>query len=149
MIGNRVGTVARLVAVLVVVLGGLVGAAPAQAAETGRILLAPGTAINLATGEVSAAAALPAPLCGSSRICFYDLTIGLSTYYAVSSSTRGCRDLPASIDNKTSYIVNTSSAGWYVYVTGGCLGDSSYIYPNSRGVMNSDWNNKISAVKHA
>jgi len=53
------------------------------------------------------------------------------------------------MDNKTSYIVNSSSRSWYVYVTRGCLGDSSYIYPLSHGAMNSDRNNKISAFRRS
>jgi hypothetical protein len=137
--------VSRLLTVLALVLGGVAGAAPAYAAPAGGLALPPGAALDLATGEVTTAA-LPAPLCGSGRICFYDTSIGIRSYFA-SDTVTGCRDIPASMDNKTSYIVNTSSRSWYVYLTGGCLGNSSYIYARSHGAMNSDWNNNISAFR--
>ena len=135
----------RLLAALALVLGGLATAAPAHAAPAGAIAVPPGAAIDLATGQVTQAA-LPAPLCGSGHLCFYDTSIGIVSYFA-SDTVTGCRDIPASMDNKTSYIVNSSTHSWYVFVTGGCLGDSAYIYPLSHGAMNSDWNNDISAFR--
>jgi hypothetical protein len=142
----------RVLVALALLVGGLGAAGPAQAAQAApaapsaatEVALAPGTALNLATGEVTSAAIVAYPCIGA-KLCLYNTTLTIP--YSISETTTGCRDLPSSIDNKTSYIINNTYWSWTVWLTGGCISSSSTIYSRSSGAMNSTWNNTISAYR--
>jgi hypothetical protein len=79
-------------------------------------------------------------------ICFYDTASGsyMEAYPDILPYHR-CYNLSAA-NNRTSFIVNWTAAGWYVYDASNCRGSPGYIYPNSSGPMNATWSNKISSI---
>jgi hypothetical protein len=109
---------ARIVTIVTVLIGGMLGATvPAQAVE-----------------------------CPIATLCLYNTAGGLPWTYGAYSGT-GCRTLPSSIDNRTSYIINNSGRQFQVYVSPGCLSDHAPVYAYSRGAMNSTFDNKISSFR--
>lgn len=115
--------------------------------EEGRLLAL--SAINPATGEKTDPAIAPLSIaaCPDDYICFYDSgsTGGWTEADPVSFAAHKCYNLDPAINNLTSYIVNNTDAGWYVFDPTGCGGTAGYIYPHTAGFMGSPWNNSISS----
>jgi hypothetical protein len=106
-----------LMASLVILVGGLSVASPAQAA----------------------------PGCPNTWFCMHDTStsnphVAIDVYDTVLNQCIG------GISPITSYVTNRTNYRWIVSTSNDCSANRGVIYPNSEGAMGSTWNNKIRGI---
>lgn len=142
-----------LVLVSLLSLAGLTLSSPSPASAG----LPPGYAIDLKTGKMSKPsaadlAALRAMSCTSGYICFVENNPPSGAAYPVPQSWTGCRTLlNTGLNNKTSYIFNSTGYEWGVWDSNSVCDSSARgtIYAHSQGGMSYAWNDMITNYKRA
>jgi hypothetical protein len=144
----------RKIAILLVSLLASLGLA-AGTSSAALAAIPSGYSMDLATGKVSKPTqadldALRAISCTSGYICFVENNPPSGAAYPVPQSWTGCGTFAnIYMNNRTSYIFNSTGYTWYVWDSNSVCDSSARgtIYPHTAAGMNGTWNDKITNYK--
>jgi hypothetical protein len=110
-----------------------------------------GQALNLGNGRIVSAKAGPADACTDQWICFYDCVSAGCGHWFTNSTHNYCQPLGVdrlgnSMNNRTSWIVNSGLWPYRVYDYTTCGGAEGFIGARTSGGMNPYWNDHIGSA---
>lgn len=100
---------------------------------------------------VAASPAQAAQGCSSNGLCFYNTgsdSTPMLDWDGADHNNGACFPFGSSIGGRTSYVINSTSHQWKVYTNTSCSGSAGPLYANRSGAMSGVWNNSIWGLKY-